>query len=259
MTQPATPNLYIPTICSSSSTLDIAQRRLLLCGEPGVGKTFTSITTSPNPIVMDIDKGITDPRLVALAVPTFDVHSAEWCQKHVKRNNRCVSAMELLKGECLKLTGEQTLIIDSLSALQDDLERYNWDITPISKKTGEKDGFDFWELNKDWWNEFFTRLSLLKCHVIVTAHLTERKHKENPLLTVGFQPLISGGTKEFISRFFTDVIMQHATSSNPDTQGKVKTIYKWQVKSDSMFKAKSRANVDSLFIEADFSNLIKIN
>lgn len=246
--------IHTPTICSTSGVLEIAQRRILLCSTPGEGKTFTSITTSPNPIVMDIDKGITDPRLVALNIPTFPIWDDEWRKNVLKKDVKSNAVMECIKVHGPKLSPEQTLIIDSMSALQDDMQAYQWNIMPNVKGGTEKDGFGYWEVVKDWWIAFFTSLSSVKCHVILTAHLADRKHAENPALTIGYMPLIDGSTKNFIGRFFTDVIRQHAVEKKVGDN--IDTEYKWQVKSDSMFKAKSRVNCSSLYVPADFNKML---
>jgi len=245
--------MTIPQICKSSGDLSIAQRRLLLCSEPGEGKTYTSITTSPNPIVCDIDKGITDPRLVALNIPTFPIWDDEWRKNTLKKEVKCNAVMEIIKSHASNLTHEQTLIIDSLSSLQDDVAEYLWKIAPQNKE-GQRDPFGYWETVKDWWIAFFTSLSALQCHVILTAHLGELKHKDNPALTIGYRPLIDGSIKNVIGRFFTDVIRQHAVEKKSGDN--ITTEYKWQVKSDSMFKSTSRIECNGLFIPADFNKMI---
>jgi hypothetical protein len=249
-------NIYIPDITRSSGILNIAQRRVLLCGTFGSGKTYTSITTSPNPQIVDVDKGITDPRLVARNDPTYPVWDDKWRSEVIKKDVRANAVMEITKTFAKKLTHEQTLIYDSTTSIQDSVHDFLWKIAPIAKGSTEKDGFGYWETVKDWWNEFFTALSALECHVILTAHLSDRRSKENPAIITGWGPLIDGSTKNFIGRFFTDVIMQHAIDKKEGE--KVNTTYKWQVKSDHMFTAKSRANIDGLYIPADFNYLLNL-
>jgi len=245
--------MTIPQVCKTSADNVTAQRRLLICSEPGEGKTYTSIMTSPNPIVIDIDKGITDPRLVAMKVPTFPVWDDEWRNNILKKAVKCNAVIEIIKSHVTQLTIEQTLIIDSLSSLQDDVAEYLWKIAPQNKE-GQRDPFGFWETVKDWWIAFFGSLSSLQCHVILTAHLADLKHKDNPALTIGYRPLIDGSIKAQIGRFFTDVIRQHATEKKSGDV--ITTEYKWQVKSDSMFKAKSRIECNGLYIPADFKKMI---
>ena len=77
-------SLYIPDITRSSGALDIAQRRILLCSEPGEGKTYTSITTSPNPIVIDIDKlDAEEVEVVKEAISTDPYTMAVWLRHQV--------------------------------------------------------------------------------------------------------------------------------------------------------------------------------
>lgn len=44
--------IYISKESLSTKDIEIGQRRVLLIGEPGKGKTFTNVTTSPNPIII---------------------------------------------------------------------------------------------------------------------------------------------------------------------------------------------------------------
>jgi hypothetical protein len=250
-------NVFIPSYARNSRDLNVAQRRVLLCGDFGIGKTFTSIITSPNPIVMDIDKGITDPRLVKLGVPTIDIWDDNFCNAALKSTIKCNAVKAFIKGDGMKLAKDQTLIIDSLTSWETEVQNYYWHDTICKKESsGEKNVFWFYDQLKDYWLENFTLLTKLQCHVIICAHLADRRHKENPNITVGYRPLIEGSTKDTIGRFFTDVIRQHAIEKKVGE--KITTEYKWQIKSDNMFIAKSRIQSDSMFIPADFNSMIKL-
>jgi hypothetical protein len=252
-----TGRLFIPSVCKKSSDLDIAQRRLLLISEPGDGKTFTSLMTSPNPQLIDIDKGITDPRLIKLEFPTYNIWDDKWCNEVLKKSVKCNAVMEVVMQYGPKLAPNQTLILDSISSLEDDLRDYMWEMTPVSRKTGQKEGFDFWEKMLEYWIKLFTQMSKLKCHIIVTAHLGERRDKENGVL-LGYGALIDGKMKQQIGRFFTDVLKQVSVTKVIDAQGRKKTEYKWQAMPDEYFKTKCRSIVTNQFIPADFNNLLKL-
>lgn len=247
---------YIPQQARSTKDIDIAQRRILLVAEPGEGKTYTSLTTSPSPIIIDLDNGITDQRLVKLNVPHIPLYDELYCKEVLKKNIRCNALLEFLKVDGIKLAKDQTLIIDSLTALQDSVHEHCWSIVKKSKDTQEPDVRDYWYKIKDYWVECFTLLMRLRCHVIVTAHLAEKRDKENGLL-LGYGPMIDGSIRQQIGRFFTDVIRQHAREKKVGTD-KVVTEYVWQVKTDNWFKAKSRADVDGIFIPASFNYLLNL-
>jgi hypothetical protein len=246
-------SLYIPEITRSSGALNIAQRRVLLCGEPGSGKTFSSITTSPNPQVLDIDKGITDPRLVKMNIPTYPIWDDEWREKVIKKTVKSNAVLEVVKVYARKLTIEQTLIIDSMTAIETAMHDVEWNNCPTGS-SGNKDGMAFWDNVKEWWTKFFTELSSLNCHIILIAHLADKRDANNPALITGLRPLMDGSMKDKFGRHFTDIIRQCAVEKKEGD--KIITEYKWQVKSSSMFTAKCRANIDGLYIPADFNKLV---
>lgn len=255
--------IYIPPSAANTKDIDIAQRRILLCGEVGDGKTFTSMTTSPNPILVDFDNGVTDPRLVSLGIPHIRIYDSKYCKEVLKKDVRCNALKEFLKTDGPKFARNQTLIIDSLSSLQDDVLEYNWSVAKKIKVEGsqemQEDTRDWWYKNKEWWVEIFTYMMRLNCHVILTAHLAEKiqkiKNSESELM-VGFGPMVSGSVRHEIGRFFTDVIKQHTISKK--VGDKIITEYLWQVKPDPMFKTKCRAQTDSINIPASFNGLLAL-
>lgn len=255
--------LYIPSFANNSKDLDVAQRRVLLCGFPGDGKTFTSAMTSPNPTIVDIDKGITDPRIVDRAIPTIDIWDSKFTDKHFKTSIKSNAVKAFLKEHGMKYAKEQTLIIDSISSWQDSLLTFNWSdaMCPKFKGTQEKDPFSFYDIIKDYWTEVFTIMMGLNCHVIITAHLNEKyKMVDNKQILEGLVTNIEGSTKHTIGRFFTDVIRQKAVGKKGmgANAENITTEYLWQVKPDDMFKAKSRAPIETLHIPADFNKLLTL-
>lgn len=245
--------MYIPPSATNTKDITVARRYILLQGMPGSGKTFTSLTTSPNPIAAMFENGITDDRIIKLNIPTLNFYIPEWTEPAYKSKNGVIAFNNFLSGDAKKLTNEQTLLIDSLSSYDDILKEYLWNNTKVSKE-GEKDVFGYYGDMLDWYTNLLSTLGKLECNVILTAHVDKNMDKNNVI--TGMLPMVEGKTKLKMGRHFTDIIMQ--VNKEKKVGDKVTTDYLWQIKSDSLFTAKCRKNIDTLYTVASFRELVKL-
>lgn len=244
--------MFIPPTANNTRDIQIAKRYVLIGGFPGSGKTFTTLTTAPNPLPAMFEPGITDDRLLKMNLPVLDFYKQDWCEKAYKSKNGVVAFNNFLKDDAPKLTPEQTLVFDSLSSYDDMLKDYLWNATKTTN-SGEKDVFAYYGDMLDWYTSLFSMLGKLQCNVCMLSHIDQNKNKEG--IVIGLLPMVEGKTKLKMGRHFTDVIMQ--VCKEKKVGDKVTTDYLWQVKSDSLFTAKCRKNVDTLYIPADFRELVK--
>ena len=248
--------LVIPANSRSLTEFDTTPRHLLLCGIPGSGKTFQSLTTSPNPLYCAIAQGIQDPRLKKLGVPMYPFYDIDYCTNIIKKTQIPNAVIDWIELHGPKLTVEQTLILDDLTTLQDYLHELSWKQTLIEKKQNEEpDGFLYWDKIRDYWIRFFKLLDRLTCNVIVCAHLREVLGKQGNLIS--YAPILEGGYKMRIGQKFSDVAMIIAT--NKKVGEELTTSYQWQIKPSDLFPfAKSRSEINKILIPASFAELLKV-
>ena len=248
--------MHIPAYIKKS-TDENPQIRLLLVGPAKWGKTF-SAATFPNPVFLDFDNGLTNPELRAKNIPHIPFYDSAFVKEHLKEpdpTRRAEALANFLRNEGMKMTVDQTLVIDSLSTLCDALTDGLDKRTPVGK-TGEKDGFWFWKQWSEWLRGFCTLLTSLKCNVVVIAHEQELRDSETGRL-LGYKWLLKG--QDFsprLSQFFTDVFRQVREAK--ESGGKIIEEYKWQVKpSPTVSYTATRMNVDTLYIPANYAELSK--
>lgn len=249
--------MFLPENVRYSKDINIAPRRLLLCGDTGSGKTFQSIMTAPNPLYVGIEQGITDPRLVEKNVPIVPLYDKEYCEKVIKKSVISNAVLQFFKDNLTKFDKDQTPIVDSMTALQDEMQSYNWLQVNLAKKPGaDVDGFDYWDKNLDFWIEFMGVIEKLPCNFIMTAHLEEVRNKDGGAFMY-YSPMLQGKYKGRISQKFTDVV--RIVTSNKKVGDIITTEYKWQVKPSDDFKiAKTRGNCNTMYIPASFMELFKL-
>lgn len=244
--------MYKPQNIILSSSNTSKNLRLLLVGPPKWGKTYSVVTTFPNPLVVDFDNGLTAINGIDVA-PFYD---GEWFKKTFPGISMRTNALsKFIVQHASQMTGEQTLVLDSLSTICDYL---NKDLTSIQPKgkNGEPDGYWFWAQWGNWLRDFCVLLTSLKCNVVLIAHEAEVRDAETGRLT-GYRWLLKG--QDFsprLSQFFTDVFRQ--VKETKESQGKITEEYKWQVKQTPLFPyANTRMNCDTLYIPASYNEIIK--
>lgn len=253
---PPTPTLFIPDFAANTGDINNNQRRVLICGDSGQGKTFQSLMTAPNPQLLDFDNSIADPRLVALKAPQLRFFDPEWCEKKLKKTVISNALLEYLKTSGMKYAKDQTPIVDSLSTLNDAVQDYYWKLVILKTQgSNEPDGRAFWGMVKDYYIDLFTAIKSLPCNFIMTAHLGEIRSKENGMF-MNYAPLLDGSFRQRIGQFFTDVVRIRVTSKDLGAD-KFETKYEWQIRPDTQFPmAKSRSTIDKKYISADFKVLM---
>jgi len=248
----STPTLYIPpNSILSSDTTATKQRRVLLMGPPKSGKTYSTVTTFPNPFVLDFDRGLTE---IKEPIQHLPLYSEEFFKKPGIVGQAKINYLtKFLKEEASKFTTDQTLVVDSLSTLCDmlaiDLER----LSPADSK-GVKDGFWFWKKWSEWLRDFCIALNGLTCHVVVCCHEQEIRDADSGRV-IGYKWLLKG--QDFsprLSQFFTDTIRQtRITTDGPDKTVKVE--YLWQIQPDGLFPlCATRMNTNKKFVPASFKS-----
>jgi len=279
-------NIYIPQGAVRLNDPDYKlQLRLGIEGEPKTGKSHAALTF-PNPISLSFDRGLISHvgRSDVVEVPFYDAAFIDKiCPRDKLANgsiatytdlrtnitrilppNRKDALLKWLSTEALKLTKNQTLIVDGSTGLQSAFHMQYWTSPTITKGSGRGGGgggdIDFraeWKLKLDYFTEVITALKALACDVIYICHESrDRDDKGN--LNGKFRPLMSGQFQDELKSHFTDwfravtiekpqddsrrddmmkhfnIDLQTAKQWIESTPVFVKTIYLWQTQSDSV-------------------------
>lgn len=256
--------MYIPESSKNLKDLSFPQIRLGLQGESGTGKSFSALTF-PNPFVVDFDGSLTAH--AGRDIPTAPFYDEEWVEKYAggayKRQlqhvdafaNRRDALLHFLQKEALKFTKDQTLIIDSWSAVQLAFDNQTSKF-PKKTKEGAVDDFAFWADKIEYSEKLCVFFMSVKCHVVVTFHEDPVRNKTTGELMSKIAPLMQGKFVVQLKRFFTDffrTVVQ--VEKDPATgQEKKAPTFLWQVRSDNKFDAKSRLKRDDMptFVEPHF-------
>jgi len=250
--------MHLPTKSINLKTVKFPQVRLGLQGDPGSGKT-TSALTAPNPVVLDIDGGLTKfSGHDIIVVPIYDY---QWVcdygfepKKPKAQPNRRDAILKFMQEDALKLTSEQTLIIDSWTSLQTAFDMQQ-DLEPAITKSGQIDEFAFWMRKIEYSEKIMTYICSLKASVVVTFHELKVRDIKTGQLLEKVQPLMAGKFYSQIKRFFTD-FFRLINEEEKDKEGRViKCNYYWQVCSDNQFDSKTRLTFPegTFKVKPDFS------
>lgn len=277
--------LYTPQGCKPLSEITVRpQIRLGVQGEPKVGKTYNALTF-PNPVVCNFDRGLGAHagRADVIEVPFYD---GAFCDKIIKRDginappNKKDSFKKWITTEAMKLTSNQTLVIDGNTSLQAAYEtQYNLN-PPISSRTGKIDERAIWGDKITYFGEICDSIKALACDVIYIAHeIPDRNDKGE--LNGSVRPLMSGQFGDQLASHFTDWFRAHCITKPKDemSANKLKTLlccddahlkslvaasktdvmYLWQTMPDSMAKcASSTLRIDRpKFIVATYESMLK--
>src|SRR6267378_7118672 len=106
-------NLYIPAQCYPLSESSVEQQtRLGIQGFPNTGKTWAALTFK-NPIVLNLNRGLKAHQ------DRSDVYEIPFYKSEFAKRDEVKDRIILwLEKEAVKLTEEQTLVIDGLSDLE---------------------------------------------------------------------------------------------------------------------------------------------
>lgn len=238
------------------------QIRLLLVGAPGSGKTYTTLSTFPNPLCIDADRGLQNKDIKKLnpnSIPFYDksVRKAMAPGKFRESPNFGNMADQLttfLTVEGPKFSADQTLIFDSGSSIADNVSKDLWATCPVTKER-EPDGFKYWESWAIWWTGFCDKLKELQCHVVLTMHEEEIRDRQTGRI-LKYDWILPGKMFSFrMPQFFTDVFRQVAnTKETVAGSGKYDREFLWQVLPDDKFSAKTRMNTDRKFVPATYKS-----
>ena len=181
-------DLYIPNgaVKLDSPTYNF-QRRVGIQGMLGTGKTFAAVSF-PNPIVLSTDRGLVSHigRSDVIELPFYnDAFVDSICprvspkfhdvRKNVQRlrpSNKKDAIVQWLETEALRLTSEQTLIIDNSSGIQAAYHLQYW-VEPDIDKGGEIKPYAEFRQKIDYFTQLVMALKALKCSVVFIAHESE--------------------------------------------------------------------------------------
>ena len=246
--------MHIPTTTVNLQQVKYPQICLGLQGAPGTGKTYSALTF-PNPIVLDIDNGLT--RFGGTDLTTVPVFDHDWCcnlangkykpKKQGQTPDRMSIIEDFLLEEAMKMSDQQTLIIDSWSSLQDAFDQEQnlpHRVVKRMTKTGEEDKFKFWDEKIKYSKRILSLVRSLKCHVIVTFHELQVRHPDTGVLLDKVAPLMQGKFVAELKRFFTDWFrVVNEETRDATKKNVVSTQYFWQIRPDNQCDTKTRLNV----------------
>lgn len=244
--------------------------RLLLVGIPGSGKTYSTASTFPNPIVFDVDNGLQSKDIRALNVPSISMWNPalraemqaslkptsvpKHYSKFINLPGMAGLMIKFMLVEGPKFTPDQTIIFDSISTISDAVEADLWEITPLGKDK-QPDGFWFWDAWADWWCQFSTLVTELKCNVVVTAHEAEVRDSETGRVLAYKWMLAGQKFSPRLSQFFTDTFRQLCEVKEDIATKKVTKTYSWQVLPSPQFPyCKTRMGVNSMSVPATYKS-----
>lgn len=236
--------MHIPKSAISLKDKPQAQLRLGLQGPPASGKTTSSLTF-PNPIVADFDGGLTQfAGSDILHIPFYDPEFIEKimdCKITDKAifPNRKKALIKFLQLDALKFTQEQTLILDSWTAIQTAFD-FQTNAEPKYTQQGKIDEYAFWAEKIEYSEKVMVYLCSLKCNVVVTLHESSIRDPHTGQLMEKLAPLMQGKFVAQLKRWFTD-FFRMISEEKKNKEGKVDKIeYFWQIRSDNKFDAKTR-------------------
>lgn len=260
---------------------DIPQIRLGIEGFGGTGKTWAALTF-PNPIVMNLDRGLGahHGRADVLELPFYDHSFCRSIDPNFKPNDSKDVLIKWLLREGMKLSPSQTLVVDNNSQIQNFY--HNWFNSVrhnFLTDKGKEDGFAEYKIKKQYYTEFLELLKAVPCHVVFLCHETEASIGKS---AGKIRPLLSGQVADELMNYFTDFFRQLACEK-PDDFSKIdanvlkqwgmtdvkefkaicdkyprNAIYYWKTESDNNFdgKCSSLVNYPS-YLPADYASFEK--
>lgn len=279
---PIEQSIYIPPNSISLDKVSLTQIRLGIQGYFGTGKTYGGMSF-PNPVVANIDRGL-GAHIGRKDIIELPLYNKDFCKKYYSSepDNIKEALLQWIQKEGVKLTSNQTLVIDGLTGIESAYHT-DWKKHPmISSRSGKVDDFAEWGLKIVYFNELTDLLITLNCHVILICHESEKKDKGTNEYTGKIRPLMSGQFADKIGGKFTDWFRQHAANKPKDFNtidvDKIKkdwgmtpvefkavcdtfprnTVYYWQTESDDTFDGKCSSLVNfPKYIPANYESFRK--
>lgn len=223
-----TPVIYTPQGCKTLDQLGESQIRLGIQGPAFSGKTTSSLTF-PHPLVGSFDRKVNahTHRSDVINVPFYD---GEFCDKIIKRNglqtppNRRDAFLKWLGTEALKLSPEQSLIVDNSTGVEEAFHT-QYQLAPVISKQGEVDSFAEWRHKIDFFGDLHTAFKALKCNVIYITHEAPDRDKKGEL-NGKIRPLLTGQAGDKLQGNFTDWFAS-ITIAKPSTEDQKKKLKDW--------------------------------
>ena len=276
---------YIPKAAVQLSSDTAKQQvRLGLQGYGGVGKNWGILGTPdqkqkgfPNCMVANLDRGLGAHQGCA---HIYEIPFYKMCKKEELKDK----IVEWMNTEAFKLNESQTLVIDSLSALEQVYHSYFRanEYSLALGKNGKTNDFAEWNIKETFFNELHVVLKQLRCDVVMLAHEVERPDKG----TIGqpgtysgkIRPLMTGKVGDSIVKEYTDWFRAHCCKKpldpKPETLAAFRmtltefkamcaeftgdTLYYWQTQGDDLFSAKASSLVNPpMYIPATFAAFSK--
>lgn len=279
------PKIYIP---KDSFTLDKytteQQIRLGIQGAPGDGKTFSALTF-PNPVPINLDRGLGahQGRKDVIEIPLW---RNDFVNKLVPisggKVQRKDAIIKWLTTEAVKLTAEQTLVLDSTTQLQYIYHQW-FDEHPELKigRKGTENAFAEWGYKLDFFGEVYEIIKNLSCNIVSISH--EQDDYDETGTKCGVKALITGSFSGAIASHCTDwfrmicvakpkddntkasVLAKYCQGSESmlkefidSTSANMQCFYLWQTQSDNIFKAKVGSLIQPpKFIIANYTSFSK--
>ena len=264
-------NIFIPSNAVRLDTdMSKQQIRLGIQGFPNSGKTWAALTF-PNPIVLNLDRGL------GAHQGRSDVVEIPFYKQEVggKREEVKEKLIIWLDNVATKFTNEQTLIIDSCSAIEQGYHAWyrKNEAALAAGEDGKFNKFIQWSLKESFFGEIFSTIKVLKCDVVFITHESEMRDRPSSPGQLGqysgkIRPLMTGKVTDTMCKDFTDWFRMLSCSKPTDftkldpiktkhdwnmTVAEFKdmcdtyprdTIYYWQLSGDDIFDAKVSSLVD---------------
>jgi len=193
-----------------------SQYRIGIQGQPKTSKTWAS-TTFPNPIFLSYDRGLTahigknipeipfyDNKFIDKLCPKkspvyVDIRTNE---QKPRPSDKKGALLKFLYNDALRLTSEQTLVIDGNTGIQAAFHSCYW-TDPAVDTNGKIKPFAEWGRKIDYLTEVAMCLKALSCNIIYICHEVPDRDDEGRL-NGKVRPLLSGGFVDEMASHYTD-------------------------------------------------------